>query len=337
MFAFLCSALLTFAASERVYAQTVSVQNGLGEYGFGWMFNRNGTCYVVMPKHVAGPFPAVTIFTSAPVQHTTATVIAPFWPDIDLALGVARGGITERCTAKLDNLLVRKSDLAHHSADLLRLSETGEIYRKQIEVRDRGYLDFTGRVADGSSEIGQGTSGAFAFVKGRPIGMAITTDNPSHARFIRAGEILIHIRRFLEEQGGVYSPVRSDETTENQRQSGQSDTLPLRFISSTVAPTNPMHAPDNLVSDGKFVFENGSFASLVFGFEKTRQVSRVTAVGKPMDQQTVAKTILLRTSVDPDGVLDTGALQPRNMHFLELRILDTWGSGDVVLNSVTTY
>ncbi|MEP4037536.1 hypothetical protein [Pseudophaeobacter sp.] len=352
MFAFLCATLLTFAASERVYAQTVSVQNGLGEYGFGWMFNRNGTCYVVMPKHVAGPFPAVTIFTSAPVQHTSATVIAPFWPEIDLALGVARGGIAERCTAKLDDLVIRKTDLAHHTADLLRLSPTGEINRNQIEVRDRTYLEFTGRITDESSDIGQGTSGAFAFVKGRPVGMAITSDDPNQARFIRSGEILIHIRRFLDEQGGVYSPPVMDETTEHQNESGHSDALPLRFISSTVAPINPMHAPENLTSDGRFIFESSSLMSLVFGFEKTLQVSRILAVGQPSNQQTIPKTLLLRTSVDPDGkrfsswmraemgpdgVLDTGALQPRNMRFLELRILDTWGSGDVVLNNVTAY
>ena len=305
-----------------------------------------------MPKHVAGPFPAVTVFTSAPVQHTTATVIAPFWPEIDLALGVARGGIVERCTAKIDDLLVRKSDLAHHTADLLRLSPNGEIIRKQIEVRDKTYLEFTGRIADGSSEIGQGTSGAFAFVKGRPIGMAITSDDPNHARFIRAGEILIHIRRFLDERGGAYSPATIDETAEHQSEPGLSDALPLRFISSTVAPINPMHAPENLVSEGRFIFENSSLMSLVFGFEKTRQVSRVLAVGQPSSQKTIPKTVLFRTSVDPggqrfstwvraemgpDGVLDTGAMQPRNMLFLELRILDTWGSGDVVLNSVTAF
>lgn len=316
------------------------------------MFNRHNICYIVMPKHVAGPFPRVTTLTAAPVVSTTATVIAPFWPEIDLAIGVARGDISDRCTAKLSDLEEQASGLSASKADLLRLSPSGEVSRQHIKLKDRTYLEFTGTLSDGSSGISQGTSGAFAFVKGRPIGMAIKSDDPTRARFIRSGEILVHLRRFLEEQGGAYQTVSDAGVKKSPSNTGVKDALPLRFVRSSVPPINPMLAPENVVKEGQFVFSPARKMSIVFGFDRVVQLSRFTAIANATNTQTAPKSVLLRTSVDPhgerflrwirlemgpDGVLDTGKLQPRNARYIELLVLDTWGSGDIVLDFVAAH
>lgn len=302
-----------------------------------------------MPQHVAGPFPRVTIRTSAPVVFSNATVIAPFWPGVDLAIGVARGELRDRCTAELDDLRLGSRELSSHTADLLRLSPNGEASRMPIKIQDRTYLDFTGTTADGSQDVSQGTSGAFAFANGRPIGMAITSDDPTRAKFMRAGEILINVRRFLEEQGGAYTPPQNNTTT---AQADAPNALPLAFVSSSMPPINPMFSPENVVGDGPFVFAPARSMRLVLGFDDITQVSRLTAQSSPQKGQTSPKSILLRTSVDPngnrfsnwaraemgpDGILDTGNMAPRNARLIEIRVFDAWGEGDIVIDYVASY
>lgn len=343
------SALFLAFSPIKLAAQTVSVQNGYGDYGFGWMFGRNDACYIIMPKHVAGPFPRVTIRTAAPVLSSNATVIAPFWPGVDLALGVARGELTGRCTAELDDLRLGSQEMSSHTADLLRLSPNGEVSRMLIKVQDTTYLDFTGTIADGSQEISQGTSGAFAFIKGRPIGMAITSDDPVRARFMRAGEILINVRRFLEEQGGAYTPPQ-DYTT--KAQTDAPNALPLAFVSSSMPPVNPMFAPENVLGDGPFVFAPSRTMRLVLGFEEITQVSRLVVKSTAKEGQTIPKSVLLRISIHPngyrfsnwarmemgpDGVLDTGIMAPRNARHIEIRIFDSWSTGDIAIDNVAAF
>ena len=80
-------------------------QNGEGDWGYGWMFGHAGNCYAALPKHVAGLQPKVTVATAAPVESDRATIVKPFWPDLDLALAVInRGPLDARCTARLTDL-----------------------------------------------------------------------------------------------------------------------------------------------------------------------------------------------------------------------------------------
>ncbi len=330
-------------------AQTVSVQNGLGEYGFGWMFGRGGACYVVMPKHVAGPFPRVTVSTAAPVDSATATVISPFWDGIDLSVGVARGALVDRCDAQIDDLTETRAAAAAYRADLLRLTPNGELQRRALTLSERSYLTFTGTLSDGNDDIAQGTSGAFAFVNDKPIGMAITSDDPARARFMRAGEILVHLRRFLDEQSGVYLPA---DDPANQTELAEPDALPLRYIRSAMPPINPMFAPENLVADGQFIFAPQRRMSFTVGFDEIRPVSRLVIRATPSATQTSPKGLIVQWSTDkdgqrfrewtraemgPDGVYDTGPMAPRNLRFLKVIMLDNWGSGDVVIDSITAF
>lgn len=331
-------------------SQTVSIQNGLGEYGFGWMFGRNGACYVVMPKHVAGPFPRVTVSTSAPVESASATVVAPFWNGIDLALGIARGGLLDRCTSTLDDLEETGAGLNAMHGELVRLSPSGEMTRNRIRFADRDYLSFTGYLDSGQASIAQGTSGAFVFADGRPIGMAITSDDPARGLFMRSGEILIHVHRFLDEQGGAYLPAPpSAEEGENH---SNGNALPLRFIEASVPAINPQFAPENMVEEGRFIFGTQRVMRFVFGFDEPTAVSRIVMQSTTTENQTKPKDVILRWSVDskrehfrelqrgemgPDGVFDSGQMAGRNIRYLEIIALNTWGDGDVVIDQVTAY
>lgn len=347
LFVFVSIGALSYPVNA--YAQSVSIQNGLGEFGFGWMFGRNGTCYVIMPKHVAGPFPRVTVSTPAPVESVTATVIAPFWQGIDLAIGIARGSIVDRCRADLSDLNETWNVTSAHQADLLRLTPTGEISRSRLRLDERTYLTFSGTLDDAGSVIGQGTSGAFAFVNGRPAGMAITSDDPSRATFIRSGEILVHVRRYLEEQGGAFVAASEAGAV---AQTQNADALPLRFLESSVRASNPLFAPENLVGPGKFVFAPHSRMQFALGFDSVTPVSRVVIRSSPEAAETSPKSIILnwsreddganfrvwlRGEMGPDGVFDSGEVAPRDLRRLQVIVRDAWGSGDIVIDEVTAY
>ena len=352
MLAPILSAALALSYAPVAAAQTVSIQNGLGEHGFGWMFAHGGACHVVMPKHVAGPFPRVTVTTAAPVESASATMIAPFWESIDLAVGIVRGGLDERCTGELEDLEEDRRTSGINSGELLRVTPSGDLERSPLRFMDRGYLTFEGVLEGGTTEVAQGTSGAFVFVRGRPVGMAVTSSAVEGATFIRSGEILIHLRRFLSEQGGAYVEPEAPETA-NETSLGQR-ALPLVFHSSSVPPVNPRYAPENMTGPGSFIFAPAQHMRFILGFEDGRveAVSQLKLISNPAEAQTMPRDVILRWSFDEvpgrfrtwtrgqvarDGIFDTGRGAPRNMRWIEIIVLDAWGGGDIAIDEVAAY
>ncbi|AMJ50146.1 hypothetical protein [Cereibacter sphaeroides] len=329
------------------HSQTVSVRNGEGEHGFGWMFGYEGRCYVLMPKHVAGLYPKVSIMTSAPVVTSSATTIAPFWPEIDLAVGVGGSALDSRCPARLDDLEETPQSLNAAMGYLHRLTPAGEEERTALRIGNRNYLTFDAELAGGQNTIAQGTSGAFLFVDGKPLGMAVTSNDTSRATFIRSGEILIHVRRYLSEQAGAYVPPEPDEpVTPAPAAEGA---LPLVFEAATMPPVNPRFAPENMLGGGQFVFSPAARMSFVLRLEETAPVSRVVLRSTPSEGRTMPKRIILNWSLEADGrnfrewtrgemgrdgVFDTGLLAPRNIRALQVIVLNAWSSGDIAIDSV---
>lgn len=329
-------------------AQTVSVLNGLGERGHGFLFERGGTCYAAMPRHVAGPFPRVTLSTAAPVVSGTATVLTPFWDGIDLALAVVREGLADRCTSTLDDLDPSPQARTASRAQLLRLSDGGAEERSGLSIEDRSYLTFSGIIDAGETEITQGTSGAFAFADGQPIGMAIASDNPERAIFMRSEEISLNIGRFLSERAGG---LRINSAAPSSDGDAAGAGLPLVIVSSSVAPINPLHAPENMLVEGEFVFAPSRHTRFDFRFEPEgiRSVSRLRIVSPKDGEYAIPKTILVQTAVDqagqrfrswmrgemgPDGIFDTGQMADRNARRVRVQILDFWRAGPAAIARV---
>ncbi|HAE46041.1 MAG: hypothetical protein CMO30_21460 [Tistrella sp.] len=346
--------ILSALALSAIYgtsaqAQTVSVKNGEGENGFGWMFGQAGTCYAVMPRHVAGIFPRVTISTAAPVQTGTGTVIAPFWEGIDLAIAVVRGIEEDRCTERLDTLNIDSAGRRAAEASLLRLSPSGEEERVPLHIMRRDYLTLEARI-EGGREIMQGTSGAFAFVGETPIGMAYASADPGQATFMRSEEILINLRRFLNEQGAAYAAPSAAVTLQPADPSARGG-LQLVVANSSTPPINPRFAPENLAGDGVFVYDGVPGARIVFGFATgdVAAVQRLRITAPTTAGYALPRTIIVQYSLDaegrrfrewtrgqmaPDGLFDTGQMAPRNMRWVALTILDAWSTGPVVIDEV---
>ncbi|QPM90832.1 hypothetical protein PSAL_020740 [Pseudooceanicola algae] len=319
------------------------------------MFMHLGNCYVVLPRHVAGAdyFPRINLSTSAPVVSGTGTVIRPFWEGIDLALAVASEAMRPRCTAELEDLTPSRAAQAASIAQLLRLMPDGSEERVQILVKDRSYLTFDGQVSDtDGAEIAQGTSGAFAFSGTDPIGMAITSDDTQRATFMRAEEIRLNIGRYLSQSGSATRPERIGIPSETSQLS--EGALPLTLVSASVPAIGPSQAPENMLSDGLFVFAPSQRMIFDFRFEpdEAHPLSRLRITSPSDGDYAVPKNVLVQVAIDaegssfrtyqrrqvgPDGVLDTGNIAQRFVRRLRVIVLDAWGDGLIAIDNVSAW
>lgn len=339
-------AFSTFA--NIVAAQEVRIQNGLGEWGYGWMFRFEGSCHIALPAHVAGPLPKVTVATAAPVATDQATVRLPFWPDLDLAIAIVDPGpLDGRCTATLADLKQTTQSRNATEALLTRVLPLGDEERLPLRILDRSYLTFIGQVADVTDAIGQGTSGAFAFVGSTPIGMAVTSDDPTRATFLRSEEIAMNIERYLSEQGVAFRRAPEGPVEE----SGIPDGFELSDISTSSPPTLPQFGPDNLTGPGIYVTRPDAPVEITLRLSTASPSGvgrlRLTA---PSGEYAVPRDIAIFTDagtqgdrfrfwtqgrMTPDGVFDTGPMAARNARWIKIVLRDAWSAGEVALDQVT--
>ncbi|WP_306131947.1 hypothetical protein [Roseivivax marinus] len=336
-------------------AQSVSIKNGFEEYGFGWMFHHAGTCHVVMPRHVAGPFPRVTVTTSAPVASATARTFSPFWDEIDLAVGVVRGGLEDRCTWELDDFIETPRVASSVRGVLHRVTASGDLDRTEVQIMDRDYLNFEAEIDADGTEIAQGTSGAFVLAGDGLAGMSVTSEGTRSATFLRADEIYIHVSRFLGEANVSNGFVQEDLESSAARASGAvGGRVPLELREASVPPTNPMSPPESMTADGQFVFAPSRQMTFVFGTRSgdLAPISRLRITSDPDSGFAMPQQIIVRRSVAKlpqsfrtwsrgevakDGVFDTGAGVPINTRWIEVRIISTQGSGDIAIDEVSAF
>ena len=312
------------------------------------MFDHAGNCYVALPAHVAGPLPKITIATAAPVISDQATVQRPFWEGVDLAIAVAdRGVLDDHCTASLDDLKPTRRSRGVTEALLLRVTPLGEEERLPIRVLDRNYLSFIGELTREGDAIGQGTSGAFAFATAHPIGMAITSDDPSRALFMRAEEIALNLGRYLSDQGTAFRTTQPSQDTPLQAPLG----LPISEVTVNSAPTLPQFGPDNLIGKGLYVTQPSGAIEITLRLNGTASTAvRRIRLAAPSEGYAIPRDIavFLDTGTDgdrfrfwtqgqmtPDGVFDTGPLAPRNARLVKLLLRNAWSEGKVGLDHVT--
>jgi hypothetical protein len=329
-------------------AQTVAVQNGT-QQGHGWMFAEDGACYLILPRHLAEPLGRMRIRTAAPVAEGTAFGRTPFWPEIDLAIATVDPSLRPRCTGELADLDLPGALRDTRSAQLERLSGAGEVERAPLTIGNRTYLTFDGVVPEGT-RVARGTSGSFAFVQGRPLGMVITADGEQQAKFIRSGEIRIHVARWLEEHGRPFSaPAPATAATATTSEAD----LPIRFVNSSVLPLQDDFAGSNLtLDDGIFVAEPQGGISLTFRLGNGTAAVPLAQVliqapsgigfATPRDlliefsarEDGLSMRPFARGQMGLDGAYATARQAPQNARWLRVRVLNAWDAGPVALGRV---
>jgi len=263
-----------------------------------------------------------------------------------LALAVVRGGITSRCVAKLDDLKPDRNSGGADRIRLHRLTGTGEDEWVNLHVMDRGYLTIDAQVTDLGDEIYQGTSGAFAFFRDVPIGMATDSNGPTHVLLMRSEEIALNVGRFLLEQSMAFVEETAPEPI---TVAGE---LPLTVASVNATPISPRQGPDNLLGEGSYIFEPQPSVEILLRVvgEEPIELSRLILTGNPdggfstprrllisTDQGTEGNRLRpwLRGEVAPDGQFDSGPRAPRDIRWIQILILSAWGSGPIEISSIS--
>ncbi|MBI6630810.1 hypothetical protein [Pontibaca salina] len=328
-------------------SQTVAVENGDNGKGYGWMFRHKSVCYVILPEHVAGRHPRITLTSSAPALTGTGTVSKPFWEGIDLAIATVRGAIEERCSGTLSDLALTPVERASRTAQLERLTSAGEVMRDPITIDHFTYRTFTARRRQDGKAIRQGTSGAFAFVGNKPVGMAIKSPEDTTGLFIRSDEIHLNVNRYVNE-------IRAPRAVAADTVPSMPGALPLVLRRTSAPPINPQYAPENLLGAGPYVFDLSGRVTIEFDIpgEGVSVISRVLITAPSGGDYSLPHEIFVEVSPFPgggryfalgrfqmgfDGVLDTGRVASRNARRLRLTVLNAWSDGPVAIEEVRAF
>lgn len=194
---------LLLLAAATAQAEPVAIKGGLGQ---GIIASHRGHCYLLFPAHVEPVAPIFSLNTAPPQQAGRATVYLRR-SEADIGLALVEGSAAEACTTSLASLPREVSALlaANRTAILERVNPQGGIERLQMRIErtawdaaaDSGpsglyqYIFATTDTAAGETgEVFQGTSGAFLYVDGVPVGMAVTSPDAHSVRALRIEEIL---------------------------------------------------------------------------------------------------------------------------------------------------
>lgn len=237
--------------SNPLFAQVVRVESG-PEVGHGFLVMHGGGCYMVTPRHVTGTNRTAVIKTASPMRSATAAMQTPFWEGMDLAIGVVQAaGLEGYCRIPLSQIDQELTVDAGQPMHLLRLRDSGEVERLPLEFEDAGYLTFTSRMRRVDDAFYRGTSGAFAFVGERPMGMVITTTDGRAGQFIRIEEIHKNISRWVQRsvRFGTAAPVSTTPQL--------GDGMRIVLHSVTQPPLTSDVIPENMLQSGSYVFPAG--------------------------------------------------------------------------------
>lgn len=224
-------------------AEPVSVNRGAGQ---GLVVAHRGNCYLLIPDHVRGRSPRLSISAGAPPVIGEATVFHSFAPGTDLAVAHVRDNLQGRCNdayADLPQSVDRLLDRAE-KASLVRVQASGQITRTTVSIVEILYDTLRVRLDEGQEGLYQGTSGSFLFVDDVPVGMMIEAPDERNGIALRADSIADRTRRLLEGRLAA-----ADAAAQPGPAAARSDAgLPITDIVCSAEPTTPDAGCSNLVS-----------------------------------------------------------------------------------------
>jgi len=325
-------------------AQPVAVQSG--EIGQGFAFSREGTCYAVLPRHVAGgAYRAQLVGRDG--QSARASIRMPFWNGMDLALAVlTRGGAL--CEATLDDLDGPRSSIARKAAVLVLVGLDGTMERLPMEITTIRYLDLEARFSGASSvEARQGMSGGFLLVDGDPVGMAIDTIGGDTVRFMRVEEIHMNLSRLLATEAafGVTAPAVNDV---DDAPIPEGHALELSHASALAS--GPDTLPENILGgDAPYVFAPSGPATIELTLTNATSLSQLTLRSSPEGGEAMPRRVLVQVNskseggrwrtfwsgeMPPNGLLDTGQRLATSARRIRVTISSAWSQGLVRIDRV---
>lgn len=335
------AALLACPAQAQVASVTAGAQ-----VGHGYMVRSAGTCYVLLPRHVAAGERLVTLRTAAPVAVGQAWVETPFWEGLDLAIGVVRGDATRRCDVRASELVQGATTRLRDGAlELVRLRASGEVERLPMRVSQTHYLTFDATLTQPGAELYQGTSGALVFAGGVPVGMAIEAPTPTEGRFVHMEEIHLNTARWLARRSGAFAADTRPAPTV------QPAGFAVELVEASAPAISAEHSAERLLGDGAYVFQPQGPNRLLFRVtgDAAVTVSQVSLQSQPDAGHALPRDIRVDVSsrhepgppyrffasgqMGPDGKFEQKR-SPTMARWIQVTIESAWSEGAVRVDGV---
>lgn len=177
------------------------------EEGHAILVSHRGNCYAVMPDHVAAR-ERMALVTALP-QTTGLAHVFHRVPEMDIALAYVEGDLLSQCEQSWPDLARDLNPVFATSAagGLSRIQFNGQfIDRAEATIVDIDETHFEIVTSDqwANSEIMSGVSGALFYVNGVPVGIALSAENTSRARFLRLDRVFAVLDKILNKSGASH-------------------------------------------------------------------------------------------------------------------------------------
>jgi hypothetical protein len=210
--ALVVSALLGMAPA---FGEPVSVNAGSGQ---GFVVAHRSNCYVLLPEHVHGTNPVLSLSTGAPPVTGEARVFESFVPT-DLSLAIVTGGLEGRC-------LYRFADLPRNidpliglggTVDIVTVWASGRVQRVRGRVALLAYEEMTIDIVDPGEETDMfaGRSGGVVLAGETPVGLVVEATSSRQARALRMDAVVSRVERRLSGAPPSAEPEATADTDDD--------------------------------------------------------------------------------------------------------------------------
>ncbi|MDO8863132.1 hypothetical protein Q6D67_15605 [Haliea sp. E1-2-M8] len=287
--------LLHLLPAQAAWAESVAVNRGEGQ---GYVVTHRNNCYLILPDHVLGRSPTLSLSAGAPSVAGEAQVFQRF-PGIDLAIAFVRDDLQGRCSTPFRSL-PRSSDIllaTQGELSLVRVEASGIVTRTPVMIAEILYEQIEVRTNISGSELGRGTSGAFVFAGDVPVAMMIEARSAELGTALRIDAIVARIGRLLD--GG---PSMADPSVREGAPSAPSGPghLPFRITACSPEVADPTFVCSGLETGaGPVVMPAGAQVVIEVEFERADQSSSVirtvslTSHAAETEEQAVPRAIVV--------------------------------------------
>lgn len=209
------TAILTCLTMQPLLAVELALVGA--EQGHAFLVRHRGNCYAVMPDHVAVR-DHLPLVAALPQTSGMAQVFHRL-PGEDLAIAYVEGELSARCTRSWNDLRRDLNPLltSKDRGGLSRIQFDGQfIDRAEATIIDADERNFVIVTSDrwSSAEIMSGVSGAVFYLGSVPAGIAQTSADTSHAKFVRMDRVFDAFAEILggsgEEHPGQQAIIADD-------------------------------------------------------------------------------------------------------------------------------
>lgn len=321
-------------------AEVVTVEEGSGA---GLLVRQGGNCYVILPTHLHGRRRDGVRLGSerATGPIGTAKIVHVVPGDVDISLGLVRGGMAQDCGRPWKDMPRRLDDRLVPGAQVVMQRPRQRVMEgRRLLIESFGFREM--RLvprADDTGDLFGGTSGAVVFLGDEPIGMVLQAEGAGAALALRMDEIVAQLSRFLG--GHSVAPVTPprDDGTAGER---------VEAVSWSAHPIDGAADPTGMLAgEGPWIFAlEDEPVRLVVRLAETDRLSRIRLYSNEDDQASTPRRITVKsqTSDDPtrsrssdlpapemtpDGQFDL-RVGERFAKLVTITIHSSWGGGSPV-------